>query len=99
MSTTDDDAATEALAQFGGMEWGIRYIVALTSVVKNYPPQMTMEDKAVCTAAATHLMETAQQTDDYLPEALRHCTPIERGWCMWLHVVAKSIADRLTDDA
>ena len=95
---SDDEEAAEALAQLGRMEYGMRYLMALSSLVKNYPPQMTMEDKAVCTAAATHLMETAQQTDDYLAEALKRCTPAERGWCMWADVIARSIADRVTDD-
>ena len=91
-------AMAEALAHLDGADQKIRYLEALNVVAKNYPPEMTEEDRAVCNAAKAHLFEAAYETGDYLVEALRHCTPAERGWCMWLDLTACSVESRLSED-
>ena len=95
----DDEGAAEARRLLDSAEHGTLYLAALSTLVMNYPPQMTMADKAVCTEAAAHLMETAYQSDDYLAEALSRCTPEERGWCMWLDLTATLTAERLASVA
>ena len=45
-----------------------------------------------------HLFEAVYETDDYLVEALRRCTPAERGWCMWIDLAARSVESRLSED-
>ena len=42
---TDEEKAVEALAMLAGMEQKVVYLSALNSLVKNYPPEMTEEDR------------------------------------------------------
>ena len=94
---TDDEKAVEAFAMLAGMEQRVAYLSALNVLAKNYPPEMTEEDTTICDAARTHLFEAAYELDDWLGEALRRCTPAERGWCMWLNFMACGVVERLSE--
>ncbi|MCY4498246.1 MAG: hypothetical protein OXC14_13265 [Rhodospirillaceae bacterium] len=94
---TDEEKAVEALAMLAGMEQRVAYLSALIVLAKNYPPEMTEVDRKICDTARTHLFEAAYEFDDWLGEALRRCTPAERGWCMWLNFMACGVVERLSE--
>ena len=92
---SNKEEALEALAMLGGMEQKVAYLSALNVLAKNYPSEMTEEDRANCDVARAHLFEAAYELDDWLGEAMRRCAPAERGWCMWLNFMACGVVERM----
>ena len=97
--TDDRKQIEDALATLGELAPKYVYLTALESTQRNYPSQMTEEDRTECNAAYERLFAAANagSSGDFVAEALRHCTKAGRGWCMWLHVMASFTADRLAN--